>query len=243
MELVADCERCVGLCCVGTAFSRSADFAVDKSAGQPCVNLLEDHRCRIHSSLPDEGFRGCVAFDCFGAGQRLTQETYDGRSWRAMSDSGREMFRGFSVLRGLHELLWLLAQADTLRPDPALRALARRIDTEASRPGDQLVTVMVDRWRHEANELLTAVSAAIRTPPGPDLRGADLVGTDLSGRDLRRANLRGALLMGADLRGADLRQADFTGADLRGADLRGADLTDALFLSKMQRDSASDSGH
>jgi len=37
--LRADCERCFGLCCVVPAFARSADFAFDKAAGEPCRHL------------------------------------------------------------------------------------------------------------------------------------------------------------------------------------------------------------
>ena len=43
-ELTADCGRCFGLCCVALPFSRSADFAYDKPAGEPCVNLQPDSR-------------------------------------------------------------------------------------------------------------------------------------------------------------------------------------------------------
>ncbi|HEY3438708.1 MAG TPA: pentapeptide repeat-containing protein, partial [Actinotalea sp.] len=35
-ELVADCSRCAGLCCVVPAFVRSADFAITKPAQTPC---------------------------------------------------------------------------------------------------------------------------------------------------------------------------------------------------------------
>ena len=38
MELRADCTRCFALCCVAPAFAASADFAIDKPAGQPCPN-------------------------------------------------------------------------------------------------------------------------------------------------------------------------------------------------------------
>ncbi len=37
-DLRADCGRCAGLCCVAPAFTASADFAIDKPAGQPCPN-------------------------------------------------------------------------------------------------------------------------------------------------------------------------------------------------------------
>ena len=68
--LAADCANCAGLCCVALAFTRSADFAFDKPAGDPCVNLLDDFRCDIHPDLRDRGFKGCTVFDCLGAGQR-----------------------------------------------------------------------------------------------------------------------------------------------------------------------------
>jgi hypothetical protein len=49
--LRADCEQCFGLCCVVPAFAASADFAIDKDAGQPCPHLSEDFRCGIHAQL------------------------------------------------------------------------------------------------------------------------------------------------------------------------------------------------
>ena len=39
LGLRADCGSCFGLCCVALPFAASADFAVDKAAGQPCANL------------------------------------------------------------------------------------------------------------------------------------------------------------------------------------------------------------
>ena len=80
--LAADCSRCVGLCCVAPAFAASVDFAVDKPAGDPCPNLEADNRCGIHARLRESGFPGCVVFDCFGAGQRVTQELLPGTDWR-----------------------------------------------------------------------------------------------------------------------------------------------------------------
>ena len=82
MELVADCSRCFGLCCVALPFTASADFAVDKAAGKACGNLGEDFRCGIHTRLRDEGFTGCTVYDCFGAGQRVSQTVFRGNDWR-----------------------------------------------------------------------------------------------------------------------------------------------------------------
>ncbi|MGH3932564.1 MAG: hypothetical protein ACRDTF_21615, partial [Pseudonocardiaceae bacterium] len=62
-DLRADCERCFGLCCVALTFSVSADFAIDKDAGQPCPNLQSDFRCGIHTRLRKQGFPGCAVYD------------------------------------------------------------------------------------------------------------------------------------------------------------------------------------
>ena len=83
LELRADCERCAALCCVAPAFSASADFAIDKAAGQPCPNLRADFRCSIHDRLRPSGFGGCAAFDCLGAGQQVVGGTFGGRDWRS----------------------------------------------------------------------------------------------------------------------------------------------------------------
>jgi len=61
------------------AFSASADFAIDKDAGQPCPNLRPDFRCSIHDRLRQQGLPGCAVYDCFGAGQQVAQVTFGGR--------------------------------------------------------------------------------------------------------------------------------------------------------------------
>jgi uncharacterized protein YjbI with pentapeptide repeats len=243
--LRADCERCAGLCCVAPAFSASADFAIDKAAGQPCPHLGADFRCGIHADLRDRGFPGCAVYDCFGAGQRVTQGVFAGLDWRVRPDIAPGLFLAFSIVRQLHELLWYLAEALDLaatRPlHPELRAA--RDETERLAGGDAAALQALDVTAHRlaVNTLLLRASGLARAPsagPALDRRGADLIGTDLRDVDLRGAVLRGAHLLAADLRGVDLALADLTGADLRGADLRGADLRTALFVTQSQVDSA-----
>ena len=55
-ELRADCARCVALCCVAPEFTASADFAINKPAGQPCPNLRADFGCSVHNRLRPAGF-------------------------------------------------------------------------------------------------------------------------------------------------------------------------------------------
>lgn len=239
-ELRADCGNCFGLCCVALAFTRSADFARDKAAGEPCAHLGADHRCGIHDRLRDRGYQGCTVYDCFGAGQKISRVTFAGQDWRDAADGGRAMFAVLPVVRQLHELLRYLAEVRALPSaadvHEAAAAAQRRVE-EVSRGGaDELLALDVAAERARVNEVLLQASRLVRAPfpRGRNHRGADLMGARLHRAALRGADLRGAYLIGADLRGADLRCADLIGADLRGADLRGADLRGALFLTDAQ---------
>jgi uncharacterized protein YjbI with pentapeptide repeats len=243
--LRADCGRCFGLCCVAPAFSASADFAIDKPAGHPCPHLQPDFRCRIHNDLRVQGFRGCAVYDCFGAGQQVSQVTFGGRDWRRDPRAATQMYELFPVMRQLHELLWYLAAALALRAARAVHGELRHAFTATqamtNRPADELLGLDTGRHRAQVNALLLRASALARAQlPGqkPDHQGSDLIGARLAGADLRGANLRGARLIGADLRHADLTLADLTGADLRGADLRGADLAQSIFVTQAQLDAA-----
>src|SRR5882757_1510351 len=112
LDLEADCGECFGLCCVALPFTRSADFAIDKDAGKPCPNLRTDSRCGIHTELRQKGFTGCTVYDCFGAGQKVSQIIFGGRDWReGPSERARQMFDVFPVVRQLHELLRYLEEA------------------------------------------------------------------------------------------------------------------------------------
>jgi hypothetical protein len=247
-ELRADCTRCFALCCVVPAFAASADFAIDKAAGHPCPNLGTDHRCGIHAELRPRGFAGCVAYDCFGAGQRVSQVTFGGRDRRQDRRVARQVAGVFPVVRQLHELLWYLTSALALPAAGPLHEELRRelAETERLAGGDpdSLLTLDLAAHGRRVDALLRRTSSLVRgrrrpdrtgtAGVGADLVGADLVGADLRRADLRGADLRGAYLIGADLRAADLRQADLIGADLRAADLGGADLTGSLFVTQPQ---------
>ncbi|MEU2624018.1 pentapeptide repeat-containing protein [Streptomyces sp. NPDC007157] len=245
-ELRGDCARCFGLCCVALPFTASADFAVSKPAGRPCRNLGGDHRCGIHTDLRQRGFTGCTVYDCFGAGQRVSQVTFGGQDWRTGTEEhARRMFDAFPVVRQLHELLWYLTEALGLPAARPVHGELRQLleATEALTLGtpEELAALDVAAHRQRVNVLLLHTSELARADVRgrkKDRRGADLMGARLRGADLRGASLRGAYLIAADLTGADLRDTDLIGADLRDADLTDADLTGAFFLTQPQLDAA-----
>jgi hypothetical protein len=248
---------------VAPALRASADFAIDKDAGRPCPHLRLDFRCGIHTDLRARGFSGCDVYDCFGAGQKVSQAGPPGRNWRTDPGTATHMFAVFGVVRQVHELLWYLAEALTLpavlspesQPlEEELRAALDRIEGLTEGDPTALQELDVDGHRARVGVLLGRVSELTRTAAlgrapgrgpgrgkdraGSDLRGADFIGKDLAGADLRGASLRGAHVIGADVRWADLRTTDLLGADLRGARLDGADLSGALFLTRSQVRSA-----
>ncbi|WP_066306892.1 pentapeptide repeat-containing protein [Bacillus sp. FJAT-29814] len=247
----ADCQNCFGLCCVALPYAKSADFAFDKNGGTPCKNLQSDYRCRIHQDLRKEGFRGCTVYECFGAGQKVSQTTYGGNDWRENPDSAKEMFEVFQIMQQLHEILYYLNEALHLE---AARSIHKELQA-ALEETENLTTISpaaildldVPVHRAKVNELLLKTSDLVRakvtTQKNKKIgRGMDLLGAKLRKADLRGANLRGVLLIAADLREADLRFADMIGADLRDTNLSGADLTGSLFLTQAQLNAARGDG-
>jgi uncharacterized protein YjbI with pentapeptide repeats len=240
-SLRADCQRCFGLCCVASAFAASADFAIDKAAGQPCPNLQADFRCGIHNHLRQQGFPGCIVYDCFGAGQKVAHLTFGGQDWRRNPHLAAPMFEALRIMRLLHELLWYLTEALNMPSAQPLHAELRATLDQTERLTHSspaaLMQLDVAAHRQRVNAVLVRTSELVRAAAnctGIDRRGADLMGKDLRRTDLRGASLRGAALIGANLRGVDLSMADLTGADLRGADLSGADLTETIFVTQSQ---------
>lgn len=244
-RLRADCANCFGICCVVPAFSKSADFAIDKPRRTPCPHLADDFGCSVHDDLRPLGFVGCTVFDCFGAGQRVAQETFGGRDWRSHPEIADQMFDAYEVMRDLHELLFLLRFAQSAPAAEPLHGQLRtaydEIDRLASGSAESLATLDTDARFARVADLLSEVSMLARAGVAREqheLRGADLAGRSFAGADLRGANLRGALLVGADFTGADLGLADLLGADFRGVQLAEADLGRSLFLTQFQVNAA-----
>ena len=253
-SLRPNCASCFALCCTAFGFSRSADFALDKPAGTACSNLSADFSCTIHESLRPRGFRGCTVFDCFGAGQTVSQGLFGGQSWREHPETQTRMFSAFGIVRQLHEMLWYLAEAQVRAFDPDLAARAAQlrhlIAQAVQRELPDLLSLDMQDLHSQVRLTLMDISEDVRAPYfaagrdhlEPALQpGADLMGQSLQFRQLCGADLRGAYLIAADLRGSDLSGTDLLGADLRDARLDGADLSRALYLTQPQINAASGS--
>ncbi|MEI6101195.1 MAG: pentapeptide repeat-containing protein [Eubacteriales bacterium] len=257
-HLRSDCERCFGLCCAALYFAKTDGFPVDKAAGEPCPNMQKDYRCRVYSGLKELKLKGCMAYDCFGAGQRVAQTTYNCIGWRQNAETREQMFRVFCVMQELHEMLWYLAEACTLldgkQAQQDAELLLEGLEIVAQLAPKQLLELNLDSYRDKANVhiKLAGEKTRARFYSGLDLyplhknvpkKRISLMGADLKKTDLKGADLRGAYLIAADLRCADLSGADLIGADMRNADIRGADLSHSIFLTQMQINAAKGDAH
>jgi hypothetical protein len=234
---------------VAPAFARSADFALTKPAGRPCPHLRADSACSIHTELRPRGFGGCAVYDCFGAGQQISQVTFGGRDWRQAPGGGAAMFAAFGRMRALHELLWHLAEALML-PGTAplhsrLRAAYAQLEADTQRPPAALAELDLPTRQRTTGELLAQASLLARTqPPGtvPGLPGElgesalpepappEVAGPERGGPRSSVDGSRGPGSPGDGSLGPDLAGADLAGRDLRRRDLRRASLRGALLI-------------
>jgi hypothetical protein len=135
-HLRADCSACAALCCVIPPFDAAQGFGFDKPAEVACHHLCADHRCGVHDELIPRGFEGCVAFDCLGAGQRLTAmalERFGSADWRARPEVARWLFAVYPRLREAQEWLARLSLAAAVTGRDELKALAAELDAQAPR--------------------------------------------------------------------------------------------------------------
>ncbi|HEX5419817.1 MAG TPA: hypothetical protein VFY39_07440 [Gammaproteobacteria bacterium] len=150
--LKADCSRCAGLCCIVPAFYAVQGFGFDKPAHTPCLHLTGAGRCTIHAELSSRGFSGCRAFDCYGAGQRVTQEIFPGISWRASDEAAADIFSAYTCLFALHRLMALLATAEAALPPPftsQMSSMRRQLDELCRAKGRSPASLDLGRLERE----------------------------------------------------------------------------------------------
>jgi hypothetical protein len=165
-RLKADCSRCAGLCCIVPPFHAVQGFGFDKPAHTPCRHLDRAGRCTIHAELVSRGFPGCRAFDCYGAGQRITQELFPGISWRASQEAAAQIFSAYTRLFALHRLMAMLAVAEAaLLPLLASRIRSRRMQLDELCRSAERLAGRLDLGRLE-RETMSLVREAYGKGPG-----------------------------------------------------------------------------
>ena len=200
-ELKIDCEKCFGFCCIALYFSKTDGFPEDKEPGKPCINLQRDFKCKVHKDLRKKGLKGCTIYDCFGAGQKVAQVTYEGHDWREGPEYSNKMYDVFIVMRQLHEMLWYLAEAYRLQKDEKIKEeISKMIDATENLTKldkDTIIKVDLPGHRFRVNKLLLNTSKGIRNKLNKNgenrLRNRKMISgrLNLIGADLKKVNLVG----------------------------------------------------
>ena len=252
-ELQPDCEKCFGLCCVALYFSSINGFPINKDVGKTCINLAGDFKCKVHENLNEKGLKGCIAYDCIGAGQKVAQVTYSGHDWKEKPAYSTEMFDVFIIMKQRHEMLWYLNEAVRLQNNSNINKdkLIIKIDEIENLThleAKSIINLDLTSIKVGVNALLLQTSEFLRekvnngknTIKGKKALGRtlNLMGADLRKRYLRGINLSGAFLIAANLRGVDLSFTDLIVSDLRDADLSEANLSNSIFITQAQINSA-----
>ncbi|WP_368184840.1 hypothetical protein [Aestuariibius sp. HNIBRBA575] len=115
--LKTDCSQCQGLCCAAYSFDDPDRFAIAKPVDTACPHL-QNHGCSIHNTRVEQGFSGCLSYDCHGAGQRVVQDLFPGLDWRDDPALLPKMTAALRDLQKAHEAAAMLfAAADLPLPD------------------------------------------------------------------------------------------------------------------------------
>lgn len=243
-KLKINCEGCSGLCCVALYCAKIDGFPADKEGGKPCRHLMGDFRCDMHTKLADKNMKGCLSYDCFGAGQKVTWIYGADNNWRLNPEKAGEIFRVFLIVFQLHQMEWYLLEASALDAGGQLKgkieALIDENENVTSRSPEEILNFDIDQYQLCVNQVLKLVNskAAARASGRKNMFGENFRKANLDNMDFSMA-----LMIASNLEGCSLRGTSFLGADMRDANIMNTDLSKSIFLIQMQINSAKGNIH
>ena len=242
-RLVSDCSRCSGLCCIALYCFKSDGFPQNKPIGKPCINLMGDYKCRIHNDLESMGMKGCIGYDCFGAGQYLTEEVYRGVTWQTQPERVKEicdlyifMYRMFQLRFFLYESKKLVS-SETLLPE--INQLLQENDAMCRLPVEELYEQPIDSYQAKVNHILKKSCVELSKFIGAgNSKETNFLNRNFKGKDLSGFDFNMKPLIASNFENCKFKGATFIGTDTRDANFNGADLREAVFLSQGQINAA-----
>lgn len=243
-QLKADCSKCSGLCCTALLFSKIDGFPENKQAGKPCTKLQNDYRCKIHNDLEKLNMKGCIGYDCFGAGQHVTQSIYKGETWLTLREKSNEIFDIFLIIVQLYQIRYYLEESALIIPAKDLwsdiRDLINENEALCNSTPQSILAIDIDSYRSRVNIILKQVCDSIRKcfKNSDHKRTTEFIGRNFSKRDMSGLDLSGTLLIAANFDRCIFKGTIFLGADTRDTIFSNADLRGAAFLTQGQVNSA-----
>ena len=239
-SLKSDCTQCSGLCCTALFFSKMDGFPENKITGKPCSNLQKNYQCKIHGELEKKKMKGCIGYDCFGAGQHVTQSIYSGQTWQDKPKQAKEIFDVYIVVYQLYQIRYFLLESMALFPAKILRSKIKPLIQENEiicncEPQD-IIKFNLENYRNKANVFLKQVCSLLQKSLCTENKKCPevLIGKSFQNKDFRGLDLSTKLLIAANFNNCVFDGTIFLGADTRDTDFSNADLRDAVFLSQGQ---------
>ena len=242
-RLVSDCSRCSGLCCIALYCFKSDGFPQNKPIGKPCINLMDNFKCRIHNDLENKGMKGCIGYDCFGAGQYLTEDVYCGVTWKTQLERVKEICDLYMLIYRMFQLRFFLYESKKLASSeillPEIEQLLKENDVICKQSIEEMLQYPIDSYQDKVNHILKKSCVELNKFLGV-IKGTE---TNFLNRNVRGKNLSGfdfnmKSLIASDFRDCKFKGATFIGTDTRDANFDGADLREAVFLSQGQVNAA-----
>jgi uncharacterized protein YjbI with pentapeptide repeats len=243
-QLKSDCYKCSGLCCTALFFSKMDGFPENKIAGMPCINLQKDFKCKIHTDLEKNKMKGCIGYDCFGAGQHVTQMIFIGQTWQELPAQAKEIFDVFVVVFQLYQIRYFLAEALNICQTKAMKddiySLIMENEAMCNLNPKDIQIIDVESYRDRANLPIKKVCSLFLDNLGSKDKKCptDFLGKSFKNKDMRGLDLSIRLLIAANFEGCIFDGTIFLGADTRDTNFSNADLSEALFLSQGQINAA-----
>lgn len=235
-SLHSDCKNCCGLCCCALYCAKIDGFPENKKEGIPCSHLQQDFRCDMHAQLQQRNMKGCKAYECFGAGQKITQQ-YDPAHWLNTPAIKTQMYQSFQTIYRLQEILSYLLEAETLVENKNLDKLIQKYLEYAKVPIHEIASLPIDAYQKRVNIELKDVCKKLHCYD-ENRKNFVYLQKDLKPIACHQKDLSMCTLIGCDGKKLIADSLNFLGADIRDVDFSNADLRNTIFLTQRQLNSA-----
>jgi hypothetical protein len=188
--------------------------------------------------------KGCIGYDCFGAGQHVTQYIYKGEAWQTSQGQSKEIFDAFVMVFQLYQIRYFLEESKIIIPAKELwsdiQNLINKNEALCNSTPQSILEVDIRSYRSKVNIILRQVcNCVIKCFKDSDNKKlTEFLGRNFKKRDMSGLDLSMKLLIATNFDSCIFDGTIFLGADTRDTNFSNADLREAAFLTQGQINSA-----
>ncbi|KAB3533275.1 hypothetical protein F8154_10990 [Alkaliphilus pronyensis] len=188
--------------------------------------------------------KGCIGYDCFGAGKHVTQFIYKGKTWQTSKEQAKEIFDVFVIIFQLYQIRYFLEESKIIIPAKGLWSDIQNLINENETLCNSIPQIILDIdmeiYRNKVNIILKQVCECVIKcfKSSGNNRFTEFFGKSFKKRDMSGLDLSMKLLIAANFDSCIFNGSIFLGTDTRDANFSNADLREAVFLTQGQINSA-----